>query len=128
VVDSAGTGNWHVGAGADERAVATLRSHGYDGAAHVARQFDPAWFSDRDLIVALDGKNQQALRWLLPPGQPDNVVRLRSFDPDSTGGDLDVPDPYYDGPAGFESVLRLVEAACDGLLAQVRARLDGRQD
>ena len=69
----------------------------------------------------------QSLRWLLPPDQPDKLVRLRSFDPASSGGDLDVPDPYYDGPAGFESVLRLVEAACDGLLAQVRARLDGQR-
>jgi protein-tyrosine phosphatase len=126
VVDSAGTGNWHVGAGADERAVETLRAHGYDGATHVARQFDPSWFAERDLVVALDGKNLQSLRWLVPPDQSHELVRLRSFDPASQGGDLDVPDPYYDGPESFEAVLGLVEAACDGLLAHVRAELDGR--
>jgi protein-tyrosine phosphatase len=127
IVDSAGTGNWHVGAGADERAVAALRDHGYDGGTHVARQFDPAWFAERDVIIAMDGKNLQSLRWQAAPDQASKVVRLRSFDPASRGGDLDVPDPYYEGPAGFESVLQLVEAACDGLLATVRAELDGRR-
>ena len=46
---------------------------------------------------------------------------LREFDPRSRGApDLDVPDPYYGGPDGFEDVLDLVEAACRGLLAEVR--------
>ena len=123
VVDSAGTGNWHAGGPADDRAVATLRAHGYDGSAHVARQFDPAWFDERDLIVAMDGKNLQALRWLAPSGQEDKIVRLRSFDPASRGGDLDVPDPYYDGPSGFDDVLAMVEAACDGLVSHLQREL-----
>jgi protein-tyrosine phosphatase len=123
VVDSAGTGSWHVGNGADERALETLRAHGYDGSAHVAKQFDPAWFAERDLVVALDGKNVQSLRWMAKPEDEHKVVRLRSFDPLSRGGDLDVPDPYYGGADGFEVVLALVEAACDGLLAHVREQL-----
>ena len=58
---------------------------------------------------------------LAPDEQARAKVRLlREFDPDSHG-DLDVPDPYYGGPAGFEDVLDLVEAACRGLLAEVRA-------
>jgi protein-tyrosine phosphatase len=119
-VDSAGTGAWHVGHAADERAVQTMREHGYDGSAHVARQVDPAWFAERDLIAAMDRKNLQSLRWLAPAGRDrDKVVLLRSFDPASRGGDLDVPDPYYDGPDGFENVLRLVEAACAGLVAHL---------
>jgi protein-tyrosine phosphatase len=122
-VDSAGTGGWHVGGSADERALATLRDHGYDGDDHIARQFDPQWFAERDLIVAMDGKNLQSLRWLAPADQTDKVVRLRSFDPASRGGDLDVPDPYYDGPSGFEHVLSLVEAGCAGLLEHVRTAL-----
>ena len=121
VVDSAGTGGWHVGDPADERALETLRAHGYDGTSHLARQFDPAWFTDRDLIVAMDNKNLQSLRWLAPDGMASKLVRLRSFDPASRGGDLDVPDPYYDGPRGFEEVLAMVEAACDGLIDHLRA-------
>jgi protein-tyrosine phosphatase len=122
-VDSAGTGGWHAGRGADDRAVATLQAHGYDGSGHVARQFDPAWLDDLDLVVAMDNKNLQSLRWLSPPEQVSKLIRLRSFDPASRGGDLDVPDPYYGGPGGFEAVLAMVEAACDGLLAYVRTHL-----
>jgi protein-tyrosine phosphatase len=118
-VDSAGTGAWHVGHHADERAVNALREHGYDGSSHVARQFDPTWFAERDLVVAMDRQNLQSLRWLAPDGQADNLVLLRVFDPASRGGDLDVPDPYYDGPDGFEHVIGLVEAACAGLLAHL---------
>jgi protein-tyrosine phosphatase len=122
-VDSAGTAGWHAGGPADERAQETLQAHGYDGAGHVARQFVATWFADRDLIVAMDNKNLQALRWIAPPDDAAKLVRLRSFDPASRGGDLDVPDPYYGGADGFVNVLRMVEAACDGLLEHVRAEL-----
>jgi protein-tyrosine phosphatase len=120
VVDSAGTGDWHAGGPADPRTIETLRAHGYDDGRHVARQFQIAWFADRDLVVAMDGKNVQSLRWLAPAEQADKIVRLRSFDPASRGGDLDVPDPYYDKADGFERVIAMVEAGCSGLLAHVR--------
>jgi protein-tyrosine phosphatase len=122
VVDSAGTGGWHVGRGADERAVETLQAHGYDGDAHVARQFDPAWFDDRDLIVAMDAENLRALHRAASPDQQAKIVMLRSFDP-ASDADQDVPDPYYGGADGFENVLALVEAACDGLLDCIRTEL-----
>lgn len=122
-VDSAGTGDWHAGGPADPRTIATLRAHGYDEGGHVARQFQTGWFAERDLIVAMDGKNLQSLRWLAPPEAVDKIVRLRSFDPASRGGDLDVPDPYYDNGDGFERVLAMVEAGCAGLLRHVRAQI-----
>jgi protein-tyrosine phosphatase len=120
VVDSAGTGDWHAGGPADIRTTETLQSHGYDDGRHIARQFQPAWFTDRDLVVAMDGKNVQSLRWIAAPDQEAKIVRLRSFDRASQGGDLDVPDPYYDRADGFERVLAMVEAGCVGLLAHVR--------
>ena len=123
VVDSAGTGDWHAGGPADPRAVETLRAHGYDGTAHIARQFSTSWFAERDLVVAMDAKNLQSLRWLAPPHESGKIVRLRSFDPASRGGDLDVPDPYYDAAEGFERVLAMVEAGCEGLLRHVRGLL-----
>jgi protein-tyrosine phosphatase len=47
----------------------------------------------------------------------EQPILLREFDPASVGsGDLDVPDPYYGGPRGFQDVLDLVQAACVGLL------------
>jgi protein-tyrosine phosphatase len=122
-VDSAGTGSWHAGSPADDRAAETLHANGYDATGHVARQFDASWFAERDLVVALDNKNVQSLKWMAPPGQEHKIVRLRSFDPMSRGGDLDVPDPYYGGAEGFNEVLALVEAACDGLLTHVQAEL-----
>jgi protein-tyrosine phosphatase len=118
-VTSAGTGGWHAGGGADERALETLRAHGYDGEDHVARQFDPAWFADYDLILAMDHENLRALQRMATPEQASKLAMLRSFDPASSPGDLDVPDPYYDGAAGFNHVLDLVEAACRGLLGFV---------
>jgi protein-tyrosine phosphatase len=122
-VDSAGTGGWHVGDQADERARETLRAHGYDGEDHIVRQFDPSWFADRDLILAMDGDNMRVLQRIVPPDAADKLVMLRSFDPASSPDDLDVPDPYYGGAAGFDHVLALIEAACDGLLDYVRAQL-----
>ncbi|MGN6473935.1 MAG: low molecular weight protein-tyrosine-phosphatase [Mycobacteriales bacterium] len=123
VVDSAGTGDWHAGGPADERTVETLRSHGYDDGGHVARQFKSDWFDEVDLVVAMDSKNLQSLRWLAPPEHVAKIVRLRSFDPASRGGDLDVPDPYYGGTDHFEEVLTMVEAGCDGLLGHLRSLL-----
>ena len=63
------------------------------------------------------------LRRLAPGEEGRAKVRLlREFDPRSAGdGDLEVPDPYFGAPGGFEEVLDLVQAACGGLLAQIRA-------
>jgi protein-tyrosine phosphatase len=124
VVDSAGTGDWHAGGPADIRTVETLRAHGYDDGRHVARRFQTDWFAERDLVVVMDGKNLQSLRWLAPTDDASaKIVRLRSFDVASRGGDLDVPDPYYDRADGFERVLGMVEAGCAGLLDHVRPLL-----
>jgi protein-tyrosine phosphatase len=122
VVDSAGTGGWHVGDDADPQALATLRARGYD-LTHAARRFDPAWFAERDLILALDRDNVRALRRLAPDAATAERIRLlRSYDPEARG-DLDVPDPYYAEAEVFEHVLDLVERACRGLVAELRRTL-----
>jgi protein-tyrosine phosphatase len=124
-LDSAGTGAWHVGNPPDERATETARARGIalEGA---ARQVKATDFEDFDLILAMDGSNLADLRRMAPDGQAREKVRLlRKFDPASADQDpthpLDVPDPYYGGSRGFEDVLDLVHAACEGLLAQIRA-------
>jgi protein-tyrosine phosphatase len=121
-LDSAGTGAWHVGNPPDERATETARTRGIvlEGAAREVRRAD---FDDFDLLIAMDRKNLADLRRLAPDERARARIRLlREFDPASVGadGDLDVPDPYYGGPRGFEDVLDLVHAACEGLLVQVR--------
>ncbi|MBK3644781.1 MULTISPECIES: low molecular weight protein-tyrosine-phosphatase [Streptomyces] len=124
-VDSAGTGGWHEGDGADPRTVSVLRENGYDGA-HIARQFHASWFSRLDLVIALDAGHLKALRRLAPTPEDAAKVRLlRSYDP-AAGDDLDVPDPYYGGMEGFEECLEMVEAASEGLLAAVREQVEGR--
>ncbi|MFF3334241.1 low molecular weight protein-tyrosine-phosphatase [Streptomyces sp. NPDC002888] len=124
-VDSAGTGGWHEGDGADPRTVAVLKDNGYGGE-HTARQFQSAWFSRLDLVLALDSGHLKALRRLAPTEDDARKVRLlRSFDP-AAGDDLDVPDPYYGGMDGFEECLEMVEAASTGLLAAVHEQVEGR--
>ncbi|MGW6139027.1 low molecular weight protein-tyrosine-phosphatase [Streptomyces sp. NPDC055140] len=124
-VDSAGTGGWHEGDGADHRTVSVLAAGGYESG-HRARQFSASWFSRLDLVIALDAGHLRTLRFLAPtPEDAEKVRLLRSYDP-SAGTDLDVPDPYYGGIDGFEECLRMVEAASDGLLDAVRAALEGR--
>jgi protein-tyrosine phosphatase len=120
-LDSAGTGAWHVGEPPDERATTAARARGIvlEGAARQVRIDD---FERFDLILAMDGSNLHALRELAPEGAREKVRLLREFDPACTDlSDLDVPDPYYDSQRGFEIVLDQVQAACEGLLEQVRS-------
>lgn len=121
-LDSAGTGSWHVGSAPDERAAAAAARRGVvlEGAARRVRAED---FDFYDLILAMDSANLRDLQELAPDGEGRAKVRLlREFDPASDGAsDLDVPDPYYGEGDGFERVLDLVQAACVGLLTQIRA-------
>jgi protein-tyrosine phosphatase len=121
-VDSAGTGSWHVGSPPDARASAAARGRGItlEGSARQVRDED---FFDFDLLLAMDSENMYELRERAPREAERAKVRLlREFDPASAGtADLDVPDPYYGAPGGFEEVFDLVHAACAGLLEQMRA-------
>ncbi|WP_089100492.1 low molecular weight protein-tyrosine-phosphatase [Streptomyces hyaluromycini] len=122
--DSAGTGGWHEGDGADPRTVRVLAEHGYDSD-HTARRFQASWFARLDLVIALDSGHLKALRRLAPTAGDARKVRLlRAYDP-AAGDDLDVPDPYYGGLDGFEECLEMVEAASEGLLAAVRDEVEG---
>jgi protein-tyrosine phosphatase len=129
-VDSAGTGDWHIGERADRRALSVLSRNGYDGATHRARQFDPRWLLQRELVIALDRGHLRTLRsWASNDLERSRIHLLRRFDPALGDGvpdsALDVPDPYYDGASAFDLVLGQIEAACAGLLDHVRSRLDG---
>jgi protein-tyrosine phosphatase len=121
-VDSSGTGGWHVGDPADHRTVRTLRRHGYTSA-HQARRFQREWFDSYDLVLAMDTGHMRELRLQARGPQDTAKLRLlRSYDP-SAGSLLDVPDPYYGGPAEFEHVLGLIEAAMPALIAEIREAL-----
>nr|WP_281378489.1 low molecular weight protein-tyrosine-phosphatase [Gordonia humi] len=118
-VTSAGTGGWHVGEPADNRARTELLAHGYSDQ-HVASQLTPDHLA-ADLLVAADrGHVAELDRKRLG----DRVRLLRSFDPDADGED--VPDPYYGTQDDFALVRRQVEAAMPGLLAWTNETLATR--
>ena len=117
-VDSAGTGDWHVGEPPDPRAIAAAARRGYDLTPLRARQVERADFARFDFILAMDHNNLHDLKRLRPreySGELDLFLRYRP-----AADVLDVPDPYHGGSDGFEHVLDLVEQAADGLLDHLR--------
>ncbi len=126
-IDSAGTGHWHVGKGADARSSAAARRRGIDLSAHVARRVsrddlegDGAW----DLVVVMDASNRENV--LAMCGREGRERVRMMMDWHSESGVREVPDPYFgEGESGFERVLDLLEGACAGLLEEVRGRVGG---
>ncbi|WP_397420139.1 low molecular weight protein-tyrosine-phosphatase [Protaetiibacter sp. SSC-01] len=117
-VTSAATGDWHVGEHADPRTIAALEAHGYDPGRHRARQFDPAWFPELDLVVAFDRGHERVLRqWAPSEADQSKVQLLLGFDPEAAT--MDVPDPYYSDAAMFDTVLVAIERACTSLFRQL---------
>ena len=120
-IDSAGTGDWHVGEPRDRRSSAVGKKRGIPLQGR-ARQFVPVDFARFDYVLAMDNQNLATLRALAPDEAARAKVRLlRSFDPTSPAG-ADVPDPYYGGPQGFDEVFDICARACRGLLAEIRRR------
>jgi protein-tyrosine phosphatase len=121
-IESAGTGDWHAGKQPDARATAAAGARGF-AMRSVAQQVGADFFDRFDLLIAMDRENAANLRRLAPDAEAAAKIHLlREFDPGSAGApDLDVPDPYYGGTDGFDHVLDLVEAACAGLLDELRA-------
>ncbi|KIX46119.1 phosphotyrosine protein phosphatase [Burkholderia pseudomallei] len=117
-IDSAGTGDWHVGEAPDARAQQAARARGYDLSALRARQIGDADFERFDLVLAMDGANLAALRKRCPPQYRGKVRLLMEFAGDGSAGDI--ADPYFGGARGFEQVLDQCEAACRGLLDSLR--------
>lgn len=113
-VDSAGTHAYHVGAPPDERAQQHAMRRGYDLSDQRARQVRAADFERFDLLLAMDWENLALLQEDCAPQHLPKLRRLMEFASDQ--GQAVVPDPYYEGAAGFERALDLIEAACDGLV------------
>lgn len=116
-VDSAGTGDWHVGEPPDRRAIAHAARRGYDLAPLRARQVSPEDFRRFGWILAMDEANLRNLRALQPDGFGGHLGLFLDFAPQLRV--REVPDPYYGGVDGFERVLDLIEAASEGLLEKL---------
>ncbi len=123
-IDSAGTGGWHIGKPPDVRATEAARARGVvlEGQ---GRRIAPEDFDRFDLLLTMDRENLMDVLAIAPDETAREKVKLlREFDPQAVAaGDLDVPDPYYGGDAGFENVLELVTRACGGLLSELRSDL-----
>ena len=119
-IESAGTGDWHVGAPRDKRSQAVGRSRGIP-LSGVARQFTPRDFDRYDHVLAMDRSNRDELLRMARSDADRAKVRLfRSFD-ESAPPDAEVPDPYYGGPSGFDEVFDICERAGRALLEHLRA-------
>ncbi|TAL20951.1 MAG: low molecular weight phosphotyrosine protein phosphatase [Aquabacterium sp.] len=123
-VSSAGTHDYHAGSPPDRRSVAHGGKRGYDFSGQKADHVGPVHFRDCDLLLAMDWDNLELLQERCPPEYQHKLKRLMEFAPEA-GSDI-VPDPYYGGPAAFDHVLDLVEAACDGLVAHLQLQLGER--
>ena len=123
-VESAGTGSWHVGSPPDHRATEAAARRGVElgGAAWQVSQADLEAF---DWVIAMDRENLEELRMLTTGAEGEaEPALLRSFDPEAVAADeLDVPDPYYGGSGGFETVLDVVERGCERLLDEIEREL-----
>jgi len=117
-VASAGTEDYHVGARADTRAIASARAAGYDVSAHRARQLAALDFQHYDHLLAMDQVNLRAARRI---GSGDADDKLALFLAHAGLADpTEVPDPYYGGAADFRRVIDLAEAGAEGLIARLR--------
>lgn len=119
-VDSAGTANYHAGQRPDERMRRTAARRGfiYDGR---GRQVQPSDLEDFDLVIPMDLENLADLKALArTPAQVAKLHLLREFDPEADGA-VAVPDPWYDGPQGFEHVYDIIERSARGLLNAIES-------
>jgi protein-tyrosine phosphatase len=123
LVDSAGTGAWHVGEPPDRRSEEVAARHGVELNGR-ARKVLPEDLERFELVIAMDRDNLEDLEALaVRHGSRARLHLLREFDPDGTGDE--VPDPYYGGATGFETVYEMVRRSCNGLLEAILDSSEG---
>ena len=118
-VDSAGTIGYHAGDRADPRMREAAAARGYE-LTSISRQVVPEDFERSDLVVAMDRSNLEDLREVSREAGPGARAELRLFSeflPD--GAPVDVPDPYWGGPRGFDRVIDLIEEAVPAILDEL---------
>ncbi|MEX1032227.1 MAG: low molecular weight protein-tyrosine-phosphatase [Cellvibrionaceae bacterium] len=120
-IDSAGTGDWHVGCAPDQRALTVAKRRGYDMSDLIARQVSANDFDRFHYVLAMDKQNLANLQHLQPKKYKGYLGLFLEF---ARHHELEeVPDPYYGGDSGFDDVLDMVEDASQGLLEHIKQRL-----
>lgn len=112
IVESAGTGDWHIGSAPDSRSIAIANKMGLDISKQKGRQFSFQDFEDYDYIYAMDSSNYSNICNLAKNDEQKNKVKLilNELFPNEN---VDVPDPYFGLENGFEIVYDMLDQACD---------------
>ena len=116
IVDSAGTGGYHIGREPDHRSIATAKKNGLDISHQKARKFTPADFDTFDYIFVMDNSNYDDVTFLAKTEEQKQKVAL-VLDELFPGDNVDVPDPFYGLQNGLDMVYEMLDEATD-LLAK----------
>jgi len=121
IVDSAGTSSWHIGDSPDNRSVAVAKKYNLDISKQKGRQFTKSDFDTFDYIYVMDKSNYDDVIELSENPEHQNKVQiiLNELYPNEN---VDVPDPYYGMPNGFEMVYRMLDEACDIISEKLKAK------
>ncbi len=115
-VDSAGTGDWHIGKAPHYGTLGILGEKGINAEGMVGRQVSGDDLAAFHYVLTMDARNLAGVQALNAPSVRATVAPLMEYAPET--GVEEVPDPYLTG--GFPEVYRLIDAACDGLLSAIR--------
>lgn len=112
IIDSAGTGSWHIGHAPDERSIAIAKKNKLDISHQKGRQFSPSDFDYFDYIYVMDISNYDDVIELAKNQDQKNKVKLilNELFPSEN---VDVPDPYFGLPNGFETVYNMLDETCE---------------
>ncbi len=118
VVDSAGTGSWHIGNPPDSRSIATAKKHNIDISRQKGRQISKNDFEQFDYIYVMDNANYDDVIQLTDNQEHHQKVKiiLNELYPEEN---VDVPDPYYGMPNGFEMVYQMLDEVSDIIAAKL---------
>jgi protein-tyrosine phosphatase len=115
-VDSAGTGDWHVGSKPDPRSIETAQQHGIDISMQRARQLKVEDFEQFDHVLVMDTSNYINAQQMRPDGAKAQLELILNYA--YPGQNMVVPDPYHGGLSGFEYVYDLLDKACISFIRQ----------
>jgi protein-tyrosine phosphatase len=119
IIDSAGTGGWHIGELPDSRSIEVARINQIDITDQSCRKFVYQDFQDFDLIYVMDKSNMADVLSLAKNDEDRMKVSL-ILDELYPGKFKEVPDPYYGGGNGFEKVFVMLDAACDQIVNKLK--------
>jgi protein-tyrosine phosphatase len=121
LVESAGTGSWHVGKQPDERSIAIAKKNGIDISNQRGKQFTSNDFDNFDYIYVMDNSNFNDVIKLAQ--NPEQIAKVQLIlNEVFPGENVDVPDPYYGSQFGFETVFKMLDETCEGIAEKLIAK------